>query len=172
MTYWTLRDRLVEVLELLLCHHPAPFRVLGDPEWELTVDEVIPMLDYDAHPRADSGVRVDGGEAVPEAQRICERVDQVGEVIRRVGGWPHVVWCVRDYRESCKEEWNLLVVYQRMMPRPGREMRMGDGGRLAKVAERLGISPDTVLRRRETIVMELAGGILAETPDGCLRLTG
>ncbi len=45
MTYWTLRDRLVEVLELLLCHHPAPFRVLADPDWEPTADEVIPMLD-------------------------------------------------------------------------------------------------------------------------------
>jgi hypothetical protein len=171
VTYWTLRDRLVEVLELLLCHHPAPFRVLADPDWEPTADEVIPMLD-DARPRADLGVRVDGGESVAEAQRICERYDQVEEVIRRVGGWPHVVRCVRDYRESCREEWALLVVYRRMMPRPGREMRMGDGGRLAKVAERLGIGPDTVLRRRETIVAEIAGGILAETPDGCLRLTG
>jgi hypothetical protein len=169
VTYWNLMDDLVDLLELYLRYHPAPLRVLTDPAYEPTAEEIDPMLSA-LHPRGDPGVRIDGGESVPEAERRCVRFDEIERTILSAGGWPHIAKTVSDYRDNCPREWKLLGAHVRWI-RPGGVFRNGDGGRLSGIAERLGLNQETVIRRRREIVQEMARNCLMESKDG-FRLVG
>lgn len=171
MTYWSLMDRLVDLLELVLRYHPAPLRVLLDPDFIPSPEEVGPLLSA-ANPREDLGVRVDGGDAVYEAERRLVRFEGVEETILRAGGWPHIAAAIRLYRDFAPTEWALLADYVRYGIRPGGAVRNGDGGRLARVAALHGVSPETVTERRRRIPVEIARGILSEAPEGGFQLVG
>ena len=170
MTYWDLNERLVSVLELFLRYHPAPFRVLTDPEFQPSTDEIAPMLEERA-PREDLGVRVDGGAVIQEAERRILAVEWVEEVIRAVGGWPHLAFCVREYRDACPENWRLLRDHTAKVLQPGCEVRSGDGGRLLHLAADHGMKAETVIRRRAAIIRQIARSCLVQDPNSAFRLS-
>jgi len=165
-SYWKLLSDVEKVFNIIFTRHPAPFRVLEDAEGMPSPDEVLQMI---ACGGENLGCRVDGGEMVPEAQRRMEIVDWFFRVVSDAGGWGHLVECCREFRNFLPEEWNTVCLHVRYV-RPGGTFHSGDGGALARVARVLGVSVDTVLRRRLEVPRQLARLALLDHPEGAKNL--
>jgi hypothetical protein len=158
VTAWDIEDRLVELLELLLRTHPYPIRVLLG---EMEPPSVLDLVASDGRPGADLGVRVDGGEKIPEAERLVERAAPFDQALEAVGGWDGIVRSVKELKEFEPELWEQFAACVRWVrPKRGRYSgaRIGDGGHILKLAERLGLGSATVLRRRDAAIREIARG--------------
>lgn len=167
MTYWNLLEELTDLIEMYLRHHPAALRVLEDPSYRPSAEELVPLLGA-LHPQGDLGVRVDGGTSIPEAERRVMRTERTEAVILAAGGWPHIAAAVRDYRQVCPRQWAVLADHLRFVRLDS--TRAGDGGQLQAVALRHGLSPDTVGEWRRRIPQEIARAVLVSAPDGAFHL--
>lgn len=171
MTAWGRVTALVEAVETVLRFLPDGVRVLVGDTPPPDVDAIARMLmSANSCGGEDLGVRVDGGEGVPYAQRLAERVDRFERIIQDAGGWEHLVSEVRSYREICPREWAVFVDHLRYV-RPGGTFRLGDG-RLARIARRHGVCEATVIKIRRSVVEDIALAVIASPPSGDMVLIG
>jgi hypothetical protein len=165
MTAWTLQRQLAELIELLLDRHPQGLRVLlGDVDPPRAGD-VKAMLSGNG---GDVGVRVDGGLAIPEAERILLAGERFDAVVDAAGGWDHIAATTRDWARFYPSTWAIVVDHVAFVG-PGDFSRV-DVSRLEMVAHRHGVHRDTVWRRRRDFPHLLAECILRAPSVSCFEL--
>lgn len=167
MSYWSLLDCLVRCLNLVLRYHPAGLRVLLGQAKPPDMEEICRMLESSST-REELGVRVNSGARIPFAERCLEVEELFCATIEKSGGWKHIAACFREFQEQCPQDWDLFRDHV-MWVRPGGIFRLGTG-MLARLAEKHGVSEDTIQRRRHEVVEQVARLILMETPEGGIRL--
>ena len=95
------------------------------------------------------------------AKRLVERAAPFDRALEAVGGWDGIVRSAKELKEFEPELWEQFAACVRWVrPKRGRysEVRIGDGGHILKLAERLGLGSATVLRRRDAAIREIARG--------------
>ncbi len=155
MTGWNLQRKLAACIDLLVERHPQGLRVLVGECPPPTSEEIRLMYE---DPGEDPGVRIDGGESVPLAERQAICAERFDEVIRAAGGWPHITATTREWSVCYGTTWDIVVDHVRFVGTG--DFTKIDQSQLARVAERHGVHKDTVWRRRRDFPELLASCIL------------
>jgi len=126
-------NRVRELLERVVRFHPCGLRLLtGD----------VPDLDPGDISRLVEGSGEPSGTGMEEALAF-------------IGGWKSVTGAVRAYRESRPKEWQIFADHVTWVEMGGTSRLPGES-QLARIAEKHGVSPDTVQRRRKEVVLSIA----------------
>jgi hypothetical protein len=153
MSYWDLADKLVSVVELLLQSHPCGLRVLtGEVPAPSFEDLVLMIQDQGKNP---SEVRVQGGRFTSEQESCVVKAEAIQEALDACGGWEAVVGMAKSYREAFPQSWRIFVDHVSWVGAGGISRLSGEG-QLERIAEKHGVSTDTVQRRRKEVVETIA----------------
>ena len=116
----------------------------------------VQMHEMRSGKKVDYGVRIDGGEEVPQAQTILESVEDLEEIISGVGGWGEIHAAAMNFKDEYPDQWKILETHA-LFIRPGGLMRDGQGGMSAILCRRHNdITPKTLRRRYKKILRALA----------------
>ncbi|KEJ91119.1 hypothetical protein [Synergistes jonesii] len=106
--------------------------------------------------KVEYGVRIDGGEKIPQAQRILESVEHLEDIISAVGGWREIHAATLKFKADYPDQWKILETHA-LFVRPGGLLRDGQGGMSAIICRRHSdITPKTLRRRYKKILRALA----------------
>ena len=125
--------RVEELLERVVRFHPCSLRLLTGE---------VPDLDPEDIPRL-----VEGHDAVRE--KVLE------EALASIGGWKGVTGAVKAYRKSRPREWQIFADHVAWVEVGGTSRLPGES-QLDRIAEKHGVSRDTVQRRRKQVVSAIA----------------
>lgn len=154
------RDRFVPrkvrdveaLISFILERHSVGLLVLvGDEPWPST-SELYEMAAGESRGE-QLDVRVQGGESVPEGQRVLERVEFYERAVCVAGGVERITSVFRDLRETSRREWTMLR--DSAMIRRGRPYVSMDRTARA-IARRHHMHEDTLRRNRIIIIQRLA----------------
>ncbi len=126
-------NRVEELLERVVRFHPCGLRLLTGE---------VPDLDPEDIPRL-----LGGHDAT--RSRIFK------EALSLIGGWQSVVGAVRAYRKSRPKEWQIFADHA-IWVEVGGTSRLSGESQMDRIAEKYGVSPDTVQRRRKQVVLAIA----------------
>ena len=153
MSVWDLAKRLVSVVELLLQSHPCGLRVLtGEVPAPSFEDLVLMIQDQGKNP---SEVRVQGGRFTSEQESCVVKAEAIQEALDACGGWEAVIGMANSYREAFPQSWRIFVDHLTWVGAGGISRLSGES-QLERIAEKHGVSPDTVQRRRKEVVETIA----------------
>ena len=149
---------VMEVLDLILDHHALGAAVLQGAEKWPSSPELADLIRY-VH-GGERGDLVQGGERIPEGQRMLETIDRTERILRENGGAEAFVRACRAFRKVDPHGWGLVRDHSESV-QPGGGPKAGPGELPAswEVAERWGYHPATVRRRRDDIVFRIARDI-------------
>ena len=161
MTGWDTADALGRLLDLLLRYHPAPGRVLaGTMDPPSVGDLVMESRGERAEARdlAVVGLAVEGA-GLP--QDVLEEMAPLEAALEAAGGWRGICAAVPRFKEFYPEIWSAVLLHVSVV-RPGGAFRTATGGTLGRIAERYGVSPETLVQWRKRFPATLARVVLAE----------
>ena len=111
--------QVVAVLELFARFHPDGLGLLlgnGREPDGLEIAEMISSLS----PQSGLGIRVMGGRAIPEAERIITMSETVFEVINAIGGWDYIHKITREVAKDFGDKlWREAIDYSIYISRQG-----------------------------------------------------
>lgn len=118
----------------------------------------------------DLGVRVQGGESVPEAQRIVEAVDRVYRAIALAGGIERINKVFCEFKHDAPSDFALLRDHTAhvKLGRPFRTSRYC----AATVADRWHMHPDTLRKARNFIIARIAQRLCYRDDEGLMLSSG
>lgn len=126
-------NRVEELLERVVRFHPCGLRLLiGD----------IPELEPGDIPRLLKG----------SDDTLGKRLE---EVLASIGGWRSVIAAAMAYRKSRPKEWEIFADHA-IWVEVGATSRLPGESQLDRIAEKHGVSRDTVQRRRKQVVLAIA----------------
>jgi hypothetical protein len=125
--------RVEELLERVVRFHPCSLRLLTGE---------IPDLDPGDIPRLVEGSSDTSGKGLEEA-------------LDSIGGWKGVTGAVKAYRKSRPREWQIFADHV-IWVEVGGTSRLSGESQLDRIAEKHGVSRDTVQRRRKQVVSAIA----------------
>ena len=166
MSHWKLQETLEAVIELLLRSHPCGLRVLLGEVPVPSFEDILMMLHREGTPFSE--VRVDGGRVTAEQESCLIRAETIQGAIDLCGGWEALVGMARAYKEACPSSWRIFVDHVIWVESGGLSRLTGEG-QLERIAEKHGVSSDTVQRRRHEVVETIARAALL-VPKGELQL--
>jgi hypothetical protein len=166
MSHWKLQEMLETVIELLLRSHPCGLRVLLGEVPAPSFEDILMMLHREGVPISE--VRVDGGRATAEQESCLIRAEMIQEAVDRCGGWEALISMARAYKEACPSSWKIFVDHV-IWVESGGLSRLAGEGQLERIADKHGVSSDTVQRRRHEVVETIARAALL-VPKGELQL--
>lgn len=138
------------LISFILERHSVGLLVLcGDEEWPTTADFADMSREYGIEPNS----RVQGGEEVPNAQRMLERADFFERATKNAGGKDRIIEIFRALRATDNTEWKILRDSSQI--RRGRPYFTGDFT-ARTIARRHHIHEDTLRRNRLIIIQRLA----------------
>jgi len=150
-------ERLARAIDILVEYYPCAFSVLLGEAEPPTDDEWIEIMTrrrlYVSGAAEDPGVRIDRD---PDHDGILNQtiaLDEVRGVIEKAG-WPAIVESARAIKTFFAEDWEIFCLHVRFVTG---ESRMGDDrSPLQKVADSLGVSANTVTRKRRKVPLMIA----------------
>ncbi|WP_143340935.1 hypothetical protein [Dethiosulfovibrio salsuginis] len=147
-------ERLTKIIELLIQRHPRSADVLLGVVPPPTDDEWLEMLRSSPD---DLGVRV---RTDPYTDRILSEVIKLDEIHRLIdaAGWESITEAARSIKEFFAEDWKVFCLHCRFVRG---ESRISDASSLQKVSRRVGLSPNTVSRKRKEIPRRIARDALS-----------
>jgi hypothetical protein len=166
VSHWKLQETLEAVIELLLRSHPQGLRVLVGEIPAPTFEDLLMMLHREGVPVSE--VRVSGGKATAEQESCLIRAEMIQDAVDRCGGWEVLVEMAKAYKEACPSSWKIFLDHI-VWVESGGISRLAGEAQLSRIAEKHGVSPDTVQRRRHEVVTSIARGALL-IPKGELEL--
>ena len=166
MSHWKLQETLEAIIELLLRSHPCGLRVLVGEVQAPTFEDLVMMLHREGAPVSE--IRVNGGRPSSEQESCFLRAEAIQEAVDRCGGWEVLIGMARAYMEACPSSWKIFVDHV-VWVEAGGMSRLAGEAQLERIAEKHGVSPDTVQRRRHEVVETIARAALL-VPRGELRL--
>jgi hypothetical protein len=166
--------QIVAALELIARFHPGGLGVLLGLVREPSASEIALILSSLSE-RGDIGVRISGGRAVGEAERILILGDIFFGIIDAIGGWEHICAMTREVRETISPAlWAEAADYATHIA-PGGRIRDGCGGMGTRLFCASGdgrheISERTARRRFRNLMRIIALKILSFPVDGNFEL--
>jgi hypothetical protein len=166
--------QVVAVLELLARFHPAGLGVLLGQVREPEAAEIAEIIAAFSG-RGYLGVRIAGGQEIPEAERLVVLGDIFFGIIEAIGGWEHVYRMTREVmREVSPSFWQEAADYATHIVQGGK-IRDGCGGMGKRFFNTNGegkheIDERTARRRFRNIMRIIALKILSFPADGSFRL--
>ena len=162
MSVYKLAEQLTVAIDLLVSHYPQGLSVLlGQVEPPTSQDIAELVASFSGGD--DLGVRVDGGESVPEAERMICTAEKYFDVIERAGGWNHVIAVVRDWSVHYSTTWAIIVDHVCWVQ--GGFSRV-DESQLDRIARKHHTTIDTVCRKKREFPSVLARAILRTPKNG------
>ncbi len=128
-----------------------------------TSEQINEMILSFSPTRGDLGVRVEGGQSVPHAERLIYTEETFSAVVAVCGGWAHIADVAKGWMKMFPNGWGILVDHTRWVRT--KTLRV-DGSSLGKIAEIHGYSVDTVRNVITTFPRELAESVLASPVNG------
>jgi hypothetical protein len=167
-------SQVAAVLEILARFHPAGFGILLGQAPEPEASEIADIISSFSE-RGYLGVRIAGGGAIPEAERILFLSDAFLRIISSAGGWERIHRAAREVKDSVSPSfWREAADYAAYIAQGGkiRDGRGGFGKRLFSTAGngKHEISGRTALRHFRGLLRIIALEILSFPPDGDFRL--
>ena len=166
--------QVVAVLELLARFHPGGLGVLLGHVREPSGSEITAILSsFSEH--SDIGVRISGGSAIPEAERIIMLEEIFFGIIDAIGGWEHVYRMTREVKDTISPAfWAEAADYATHIAHGGK-IRDGSGGMGTRLFRTSGdgrheISERTARRRFRNLMRIIALKILSFPVDGNFEL--
>jgi hypothetical protein len=89
------------------------------------------------------------GKFIPEAERIVLDADIIDAIIEASGGWEHITRTIRQWKNENPEDWALVADHISFR-----------GSKLQRIADKYGISTQTVKRKRKAFAGVLADYVL------------
>lgn len=162
MSGYKLAEQLTVAIDLLISHYPQGLSVLlGQVEPPTSQDIAELVASFSGGD--DLGVRVDGGESVPEAERMLATAEKYFDVIEKAGGWDHIVSVVLEWSEHYSKTWGIIVDHVRWVQ--GGFSRV-DESQLDRIAKKHHTTIDTVCRKKREFPSVLARAILRTPKHG------
>jgi len=159
--------RLAAVIELILTYHPKGLRVLVG-ECEPTTAELAEILQCVCDSGPDVSPRVAAAFPTSPQERALISVDTILDIVAEGGGWAGIAAMARQFREVRSEDWAIFHAHV-LWVKPCGASRIGQDPVLLRIADKFGVCPDTVTRKREAVVYEIAkyaimtdGGFMAD----------
>lgn len=146
---------IVDLLDFFLDNHSVGLLVLMGEVCFPSSRELFEMIcckergEYDV----DTDIRVQGGQQIPEAQRIVERVEHFEHTMKTVGGIGHIVEAFQEFKRHSPREYGILR--DSIKVKRGRPFKSGDYT-AQKIAERHHMHQNSMRRNRNYIVLKLA----------------
>jgi hypothetical protein len=165
-TDYKLCEQLAAIIQMLISCPNGLSMLLGrvSPPDSEQINEMILSFSPAGN---DLGVRVDGGQNIPQAERLIYTAEAFCAVISACGGWGHIVEAARGYMKVFPNEWAIIMDHTRWVKTKITRM---DGSSLKKVADLHGCSVDAVRNAINSFPRELAEAILATPQDGEFNL--
>lgn len=161
MSGYKLAEQLTIAIDLLVSHYPQGLSVLlGQVEPPTSQDIAELVASFSGGD--DLGIRVGGGESVPEAERMLSTAERFFDVIERAGGWDHISSVVRDWSMHYSATWAIIVDHVCWVQ--GGFSRV-DVSQLERIAKKHATTVDTVCRKKREFPSVIARAILRVPKD-------
>nr|WP_321499424.1 hypothetical protein [uncultured Dethiosulfovibrio sp.] len=145
------RDALIGIIELLIRFHPEGIPILlGDVARPLGLGW-LPLLEG-ARGDDDLGVKICKDPSISQLLDQVGQVDEIDRVLEGIG-WKNVVEATRAVRSFSPLDWDMFVLHLSFVTDYS---RLGDKSPLQAIADKCGVSPKTVSRRRQEIPEQIA----------------
>jgi hypothetical protein len=151
VTPYSLIAELERVIKLILTYPQGLSILLGyvSPPSSIEIVEMFPGRVFD-----NLGIR--GGRR-PQAELRLEAADRIDDIIRRAGGWAHIIRSVRNWKAENPEDWSMMATHISWF---GHAQRWISRTKLKRLADGYGCSETTIKRKRHAFPGILADYIL------------
>ena len=147
-------NRIKNILSLFIDTHPAGLAVLaGQCSWP-DPEEIHEMIAF-SRPHYDTGVPIQGGQQVYQAQRRIEMLEGekcMIDILDRYGGKERVKEVMQEYAQAYPDKWQILQDVGNV-GRPGAKS-------LEAIAGKHHMDIKTLRNTRDRIIEEIAMGIV------------
>lgn len=153
-------ERLARAIDVLVEYYPYAFGVLLGEAEPPTDDDWIEIMTrrnlYVSGAAEDLGVRIDKDPDLDGVLNHAIALDEIRGIVDEVG-WPAIVESARAIKAFFAEDWRIFCLHVRFVTG---KTRSGGKSPLQRVAEKVGMSPSTVTRKRQEIPMMIARDVL------------
>ncbi len=159
-SFWEVLNRVAGLIELLIKCHPQGFGVLlgeADPPTSREIHEMMNAL-RDRMPEDYSPVMPN---LETEAERIVFDAEYFARSVELAGGWPHINFVSKEYRDSDSRMWSVVMDHVKFVGNSASR----HASKLGYVAVRYGLSPNTVMKYRRKFSVKLAEMLLMPPGD-------
>ncbi len=159
-SYWTILNRVADLVELLITCHPQGFNIL--------LGETKPPSSREIHAMMNAGRSKLPEDYVPvmpnletEAERIVYDREYFDMSVDLAGGWPHINLVSKELKDSDSRMWSVVMDHVKFV---GNSVSRY-ASKLGYVAARYGLSPNTVIKYRRNFSSKLAEMLLMPPGD-------
>ena len=155
-------NKLADFIDLILRREPNGLAILLGTIQPPSVEDLY-QLGQGSQP--DYGVRIQGGKGTPTAEAIILSAERFELIIEEIGGWSRINRALRTYRDKYPSGWDLLEEHA-LFVKQGGLFHDGQGGMMAKIAEKHGgVTARTLRNRRNTILTIIARFVIYWFPE-------
>lgn len=147
----TLVQKVHACLEILIKCHPAPLKILTgeiEPPCSLEVADMIQGL------MADSGIRVRTSWVTSPQDQMIRCADMFERVIKRAGGWEHIVRSAMEYAAHFPSTWEIFSDH--LIWIEGANGSRVDQAQMDILTQKHQVSSTTIWRRRKDVPLAIA----------------
>ncbi|GHV50355.1 hypothetical protein FACS1894216_02400 [Synergistales bacterium] len=162
---YALSEQLAAVIQMLMDYENGLSMLLGRvaPPDSAQIQDMINSF----NPPGELGVRVDGGQSTPLAERLIYTEETFNSVIARCGGWGHINKELNNWIKVRPNEWAIIRDHVRWVRIQSSRL---SGSMLEKIARIHSCSTDTVSRLVSRFPRDIAYSITRSPADGVLTL--
>jgi hypothetical protein len=165
---YKLVEQLTAVIQML-ASYPKGLSILLGRITPPSSEQISEMIFSFSPAGGDAGVRVDGGQSAPQAERMIYTEESFNAVVTVCGGWEHIADIAKGYIKMYPNAWGIVMDHARWVRT---KITRIDGSSLKKIADIHGISVDAIRNTVISFPRELAEAILASPVNGNFDLRG
>lgn len=148
--------QLTAVITLILdC--PGGLNILTGRFEPPTPEELWQLAESCKRPFAELGMKIDGDGMSPRAESVTILSETFERIIGNFGGWVHIAEAVREWAQMNPTPWRIYIEHSKWVK--GNKYRL-DGSPIERIADKYGISRETIWRVVKRFPGDLAEAIL------------
>ncbi|MBR0150241.1 MAG: hypothetical protein IJP89_02635 [Synergistaceae bacterium] len=159
-SYYVTLNKVAGLIEILITCHPQGFGILlgiNEPPTSREVHEIFGTL----RDKMPDDYKPSMMNLTTEAERIVYDREYFDRLVDLGGGWPHINFVSKEYRDSDSRMWSVVMDHVRFV---GNSVSR-HASKLGYVAARYGLSPNTVMKYRREFPTNLAKMLLMPPSD-------
>ena len=158
---WEIQNVVSGLVELIIRCHPQGFRLLLGEVEKPTSQEIHEMLNS-IQDKLPEDYKATMRNLTTESERIVFDQEYFDHLIELAGGWAHIHFVSKEFRESDSRMWNVVMDHVKFVGNAtSRHM-----SKLGYISVRYGLSPNTVMKYRRKFPEKLARMLLMPTGEG------
>lgn len=159
--FWENLNRVTGLIELIIMCHPQGFSLLLGEIDTPNSREIHEMMNA-GRSRLPDDFKATMPNLETEAERIVYDREYFDSLVEAAGGWPHINYVSKEYRDADSRMWNVAMDHVKFVGNASsRHM-----SKLGYVSARYGLSPNTVMKYRRDFSSKLAKMLLMPTGEG------